>query len=642
MSCLYYDTRITNSSFHNLSDVTLTYEQMKILALNYKFVPKPFKTTVASALESFDDFARRLRLSEAAKRRRYIAISRGLNPDLEKGQPAYIPKFHIPALEAEAEPLILHVEHALSRARDMIGGQLLDRQSLHIKPNVNHRELNKLLDILRDNNLVALPADKNLGLCVVTAAWYHDQAWKLLLNPSYQEEEPDHETLCEALGIIIDKSRDLLTRQQHKWLREPVHARRFKVPVLKVLPKIHKQPAAGRPIVPTFDTLLVNASAWVDFHIRPFLSRFDWILPDSKTFCRKLLDVRLQPGEEIWLVSGDVVSMYPNIPIEDGILQIATMLGAPSMAFSTLEEAVNLDINNKDELIILLLRLVLQFNYTSFGGRTFHQVIGTAMGTALAPTYANLFLAGYEVTALVEFEHCLRFYGRFIDDTFAIIVVSLDQVLKFQERFGNLHPNMKMEWSQSQLHLAFLDVHVSVEDVPGTVAWSTRREIVTRVFQKSLNAYLYIPWKSCHSVQSKKAWVKGELIRYVRISSREEDFKKMQVLFIQRLRDRGYPGKWLRTVFSEVSYVIERRNALKSHSPSPPWECDSRLYVLKLTHNPVWDSIDLSPIWKTLRDAWLECGLGRHSDRFLASFKKPESLGDIFNKMNKKTLIAYK
>ncbi|PBK97137.1 hypothetical protein ARMGADRAFT_1045148 [Armillaria gallica] len=220
------------------------------------------------------------------------------------------------------------------------------------------------------------------------------------------------------------------------------------------------------------------------------------------------------------------------------------------------------------------------------------------MGTALAPTYANLFLAGYEV-------------------------------LKFQERFGNLHPNMKMEWSQSQLHLAFLDVHISMEDVPDTVAWSTHREIVTRVFQKSLNAYLYILWKSCHSVQSKKAWVKGKLIRYVRISSREEDFKKMQVLFIQRLRDRGYPGKWLRTVFSEVSYVIERHNALRSHSLSPPWECDSRL-------------IDLSPIWRTLRDAWLECGLGCHSDRFLASFKKPESLGDIFNKMNKKTLIAYK
>lgn len=278
----------------------------------------------------------------------------------------------------------------------------------------------------------------------------------------------------------------------------------------------------------------------------------------------------------------------------------------------------------------------------SFSGWTFQQVIGTAMGTALAPTYANLFLTSYEVHVLPEFAHCLRYYGRFIDDTFAVIVGNIEMVLKYQEWFGNLHPNMKMEWSQSQLHLAFLNVHVSVEDVPGTVSWSTWQEIVMCVFQKSLNAYLYIPWKSCHSVQSKQTWVKGELICYVCLSLKEEDFKKMQTSFIQCLHDRGYLGKWLRTVFSEVSYSTERPNALKLHTPSPPWECDSRMYILKLVHNPVWDSIDLSSVWKTLCKAWLKCGLRLHSDQFLASFKRPEVLGDIFNKMNKKTLIAYK
>ncbi|SJL04297.1 uncharacterized protein ARMOST_07658 [Armillaria ostoyae] len=81
---------------------------------------------------------------------------------------------------------------------------------------------------------------------------------------------------------------------------------------------------------------------------------------------RKLLDIRLQPGEEIWLVSGDVVSMYPNIPIEDGVRHIATMLGTSSMEFTDLEEAVNLDITSKEELIIILLRLMLQYNYTTF------------------------------------------------------------------------------------------------------------------------------------------------------------------------------------------------------------------------------------------------------------------------------------
>lgn len=217
-----------------------------------------------------------------------------------------------------------------------------------------------LLNVLWDNNLVAILTDKNLGLCVVTAEWYHSQAWKLLLNPSYHEEDLDHELLCETLGIIIDKSRNLLTCQQYKWLHELVEAHKFKVPILKVIPKIHKQLAAGRPIVPTFDTLLANVSAWVDFYIRPLLSCFDWIIPDSKTFCRKLLGIKLQPGEEIWLVSGNVVSMYPNIPIEDGIHCISTLLDVAPMEFSTLEEVAMLNIENREELIIILLCLILQ------------------------------------------------------------------------------------------------------------------------------------------------------------------------------------------------------------------------------------------------------------------------------------------
>jgi hypothetical protein len=335
--------------------------------------------------------------------------------------------------------------------------------------------------------------------------------------------------------------------------------------------------------------------------------------------------------------------MYPNIPIEDGIHQIASLLGVSDMSFDTLEEAAELDINSLDELTVLLLRFVLQFNYVSFDGKTFRQVIGTAMGTSVAPTYANLFLAGYEVKALQELKEMLLYYGQFIDDTSAIIVGDLNAVLAFQTRFGNLHPNMKMEWTQSKFQLPFLDIHVSLEVDPSVLYRSTKVHIVTRVFQKALNSYLYIPWSSCHSDASKRAWVKGELIRYVRISSKSEDFKKVQQLFLSRLRARGYPGRWLRKVFSEVSYASERPTALRPHSHNPDlvWENAARLYVLKLTHNPLWGEVDFGPIWKTLRNAWEECGLGKSKDHFLALFKKPEAMGDILNKINLQTLEAH-
>jgi hypothetical protein len=378
---------------------------------------------------------------------------------------------------------------------------------MHANPSKSEcRKLTKLLKILEDEQVIAVPSDKNLGLCLVTAEWYYDAAWKLLIHPSYVEDEPDHIALWTALEAILLTSEHLLTSQQFKWLQAPVDSQVLKIPVLKVLPKIHKSPVSARPIVPTFDTLLANASAWVDFRIQPLLKSFPWILPDTKTFCRDILNVRIPIQKEIWLVSGGVVAMYPNIPIEDGICIIVDMLGVSPMKFDTLEEAAELSINSLDELTVLLLRWVLKYNYVSFGGKTFRQVIGTAMGTALAPSYANLFLAAPEVSALNESKDSLLYYGRFIDDVFSIIVGDHKAVLDFQERFGRLHPNMQMEWTSSRVQLPFLDVHVSLEVPLSSPSRQYHVGIVTRVYQKALNSYLYIPWNSCHSWASRRTY----------------------------------------------------------------------------------------------------------------------------------------
>jgi hypothetical protein len=85
-----------------------------------------------------------------------------------------------------------------------------------------------------------------------------------------------------------------------------------------------------------------------------------------------------------------------------------------------------------------------------------------------------------------------------------------------------------------------------------------------------------------------------------------------------------------------VSYAEEHPKALLPHPQTPisNWEPAAKLYVLKLTHNPLWEEVDFGPIWKTLHSAWVECGLGKSEDCFLTSFKKPESVSDTLNKLN--------
>jgi hypothetical protein len=137
-----------------------------------------------------------------------------------------------------------------------------------------------------------------------------------------------------------------------------------------------------------------------------------YVLRDSKTLCRELLELKLPPGEDIWIITGEVVAMYPNIPMDEGISRIAGILGTSAMEFTSLADAADLNINGRKELIILFLRLVLKFNYVGFGDKTFRQVVGTAMGTSRAPTYANLFLASFEGLALNELKDTILFYKR--------------------------------------------------------------------------------------------------------------------------------------------------------------------------------------------------------------------------------------
>ncbi|KAJ7447985.1 hypothetical protein FB451DRAFT_1054085 [Mycena latifolia] len=89
-----------------------------------------------------------------------------------------------------------------------------------------------------------------------------------------------------------------------------------------------------------------------------------------------------------------------------------------------------------------------------------------------------------------------------------------------------------MEWSVSRHRLPFLDILVSLDLNSGVSAANSQFRLVTLVYQKVLNAYLYILWNSCHSTDSKCAWVKGELIHYVQICSCESDFAKIQTDFM--------------------------------------------------------------------------------------------------------------
>jgi len=98
----------------------------------------------------------------------------------------------------------------------------------------------------------------------------------------------------------------------------------------------------------------------------------------------------------------DVASLYTNIPHEQGFAVIFHPL--PS--------------NEITSAIVKLSRFVLEHNYFIFDDKLFLQKKGTAMGTKMAPQYANIFMADLEEAILRNCNFKPLLYLRYLDDFF--------------------------------------------------------------------------------------------------------------------------------------------------------------------------------------------------------------------------------
>ena len=169
-------------------------------------------------------------------------------------------------------------------------------------------------------------------------------------------------------------------------------------------------------------------------------------------------------------------------------------------------------------LLIQLARLVFDNNYLSseFSPDIFHLVFGIAMGTPFAVTAANAFMFHHEKDIVEYYSQYLKLYKRFIDDIFAIWCGPKGIFLEFLNALNSKTDRIKLTYCISDSSISFLDLFLYRDTSSNVLQFST--------FQKPLNKYLYIPFESFHSSSNKKAFIKGELMRYVRNSSSFNSF----------------------------------------------------------------------------------------------------------------------
>ena len=166
-----------------------------------------------------------------------------------------------------------------------------------------------------------------------------------------------------------------------------------------LLPKIHKENNPGRPIMSANGHPTENISEFIDFHLRPFVENFPSHIKDTTDYLKKMENLTIP--ENTTLVTMDVTFLYMNIPHDDGIAE-CRKIGEQR----TVQEPPTVE----------MLTLVLKSNNFTFEGNHYLQINGTAMGTKMAPSYANIFMGELQERLLISSLKQHLSWFRFIDD----------------------------------------------------------------------------------------------------------------------------------------------------------------------------------------------------------------------------------
>ena len=154
------------------------------------------------------------------------------------------------------------------------------------------------------------------------------------------------------------------------------------------------------------------------------------------------------------MVTIDVKSLYTNIPHNEEIK-------ACLAAFISLERT---NPQQPPAEILTNLEIVLKNNTFEFNNKCYKQLYGTAMGTKLAPAYANTFMKYIEDKFLSQQHLVPLYYRRFIDDIFLIWPHPINEFHKFIDKMNKTHPTIKFTHELSQETMTFLDTDVHLDD----------------------------------------------------------------------------------------------------------------------------------------------------------------------------------
>lgn len=529
----------------NISSKQLSQDQMSVLSKGLSFVPVKKNDPFVTKVEMFK-FFRSIRLKAFYAKGTVMqhnqpmaATSDGSTDAIEKT--VFKPKstFLPPMNNSSVETFCRLVE------RDVFSCLRTDDYSTRHRPNLTNSEKVALSTLMADDDLIIKSADKGSSIVVQDKSAYIKEIERQLGDVnSYMPLHSDPTTrFNDEIKRVLKKalSDSIVDEKTYKYLLQSNPVR----PVFYTLPKIHKRlnDPPGRPIVSGNQSLTEPLSKFVDHHIKDLVQSLPSFLKDTTDFLVKLSGIG-EVNETDLLCSMDVTSLYTNIPHDAGLAALEYYLQTNQVPHA--------------DFLLSLANEVLKKNYFMFQNRFFLQTQGTAMGSPMAPNYANLFMGKFEHDFIYNdngFKQHLKGYYRFIDDLFFLWTGPKEELLAFNDYVNSRLPSIKFTLSYDDKTMPFLDVLVKKVD----------NAIHTEIYRKDTDRNTFLHYQSYHPPSLKRSLPHSQLLRVRRICNNDAAFEQQAGELCERFRDRGYAGALVDSCLERVRN-IQRSDLLTSNS----------------------------------------------------------------------------
>ena len=607
------------SNVHLSPDVTVPLEYQHQLSVGMRYMlPTPRNKLLIQ--QAWRDLDRRIRWRLLFS---FKGEEEDYDPDYETDRPTSERKPRMPEyIERGLVAGKIFVTKTISKIPD-------EESKDHLKsliPKTSH-----IRKFLAENDYIVTGTDKNLGLAVSKRTWVQEKCLDLL-NDTNNYERINEETAnrifdrqcaeMERISDLVKASSIPFNKQLVGFLRSQVseHQRGpkgervyinkppHKAPVFYGIPKIHKEPVKMRPIIPCHSAIQNPAAKFISKQLKPLIQGASTIIHGTKDLAKKLSEINIDRNRRWFIVTGDVVAYYPNIPL-DKALQVVydlwrfwrwpidSQAWVPAHAFA--RDAIPTRLRNASdqrelEIFWAALKVANRDLVCQYGNAFFRQLNGLAMGVADSPDIANLFGYWHEFTQCritdTEKYPQVIIYGRYIDDCFSLVYGESEQaVLEFMKNTVRIE-GCEIEWNVSEQYAPFLDM---------TVYKDHQNRLQHMPYRKARNHMERIPWISAHPQDVKRGTFIGEMSRLATLSSTLETYhdalRGLASLYIAR----GYPerlvSKWLKdNVADRWQKRLDNVSQNDTHD----------VLVLKTTYNTAWNYFSARELGETVIGTW--------------------------------------